>query len=196
MKNKNNKAWLFKISPYWESEIYVNCTALMAFQIASNYESDLYVWNPKKDKFILILSPLGMYYEANNNMIKRNLGKDVEFSSLGYENYTNEIIVKRDDLETIKSLLYSPKRILKVVDKENRENTLSHKINKWFENAKKDYGITGKFKEILSLGNGSIEIIVEEEGKCYGVIVRKSEEYTDDQLYEKWQNEFTFLREY
>lgn len=196
MKNKNNKAWLFKISPYWENEIYVNCTALMAFQIASNYESDLYVWNPKKDKFILILSPLGMYYEANNNMIKKNLGADVEYSSLGYEHYTDEIIVKREDLETIKSLLYIPNRILKVAAKKDMENTLSHKIDKWFENAKKDYGITGKFKEILSLGNGTIEIIVEEEGKCYGVIVRKSEEYTEDQLYEKWQSEFTYLRDY
>lgn len=108
MKNKNNKAWLFKISPYWENDIYVNCTALKAFQIACNYESDLYVWNPKKDKFILILSPLGMYYEANNNMIKKNLGAEVEYCSLGYDYYTNEIIVKREDLETIKSLLYGP----------------------------------------------------------------------------------------
>ena len=106
MKNKNNKAWLFKISPYWEDEVYVNCTALKAFQIASNYESDLYVWNPRKDKFILILSPLGLYYKDNNSMIKKNLGTNIEYSSLGYEDYTDEIIVRHGDLEIIKRLLH------------------------------------------------------------------------------------------
>ena len=108
MKNRNKKAWLFKISPSWEKDVYVNCTALKAFQIACNYESDLYVWNPRKDTFILILSPLGLYYEANNKMIKKNLGTDIEYSSLGYDEYSSEIIVKRENLETIKSLLCRP----------------------------------------------------------------------------------------
>lgn len=89
-KIKFRKQYEFGMDRYWEGDYKFTSDMLSAFQLASNYEADLYL-NGK-----LILSPLGLEYEDNVRLIQKYLGKryanNKSFNLKGYKNpYDKEI---------------------------------------------------------------------------------------------------------
>lgn len=83
----------FTIIEYWSEPKKIKCDRLTAYQLASNYESDLY---DSKGKFLLC--PLGFEYEENKNLIKKNLGRlfvtKKKFNLLGYSNWNDVEVIK------------------------------------------------------------------------------------------------------
>lgn len=64
---------------------------------------------------------------------------------------------------------------------------LKDKINNsWYKNAKIDYGIEGKVKDI-SIDGDTIKVVVEENGKTLTSELPYAGEYTAEQLYNIWQ---------
>lgn len=89
-KIKFRQQYEFGMDRYWEGDYKFTSDMLSAFQLASNYEADLYL-NGK-----LILSPLGLEYSQNVKLIQKYLGKGYVnkkgFNLRGYKNpYDKEI---------------------------------------------------------------------------------------------------------
>ncbi len=59
------------------------------------------------------------------------------------------------------------------------------KISKWYEDAKIDYDINGRFLDAVIDENG-LTIFWEEEGKKYKMNFKWYEQYTVDQMYDIW----------
>jgi len=73
-----NKEYNFRFSEYGINyEFSFTSTPKEAFQLASNYEANLYL----DDK--MVLCPLGSYYEENNALTVEHLG--IELKNLGYK---------------------------------------------------------------------------------------------------------------
>lgn len=77
------KQYNFSMFHYYEGEYKFTSDMLSAFQLASNYEADLYL-NGK-----LILSPLGFEYQENKKLIEKYLSKrfvnEKRFNLMGYK---------------------------------------------------------------------------------------------------------------
>jgi hypothetical protein len=58
----------FGLDRYWEGDYKFSSDLLSAFQLASNYEADLYF------RGRLVFSPLGLSYEENAELVKKYLG--------------------------------------------------------------------------------------------------------------------------
>lgn len=66
---------------------------------------------------------------------------------------------------------------------------LNNKITySWYRNSEIDYGISGKFIDIETIGN-DLKIIWEEMGKRMETIVAWFREYSMEQLYDIWMEE-------
>lgn len=69
---------------------------------------------------------------------------------------------------------------------ENLKNYLNEQItNSWYKNSKIDYGISGKYIDIETIGN-DLKIIWEEMGEPLEMIVPWFAEYTPEQIYNIW----------
>lgn len=83
------KQFEFGLDRYWEGYYKFTSDLLSAFQLAGNYEADLYFNNR------LIFSPLGWEWEENRNAVIKYLGKkfiNKHGFELGYKNpYDKEI---------------------------------------------------------------------------------------------------------
>jgi hypothetical protein len=83
-KIKFNKEYNFTMYRSWEGEYSFKSDMLSAFQLASNYEADLFL-NGK-----YLLSPLGFEWEENQKLVKKYTG--LKWKNLGYKNpYSEEI---------------------------------------------------------------------------------------------------------
>lgn len=73
----------FGLDKYWDGDYKFTSDMLSAFQLASNYEADLYF------KGHLVFSPLGYEWEENAKAIKKHLGKrfvkSKSFNLMGYK---------------------------------------------------------------------------------------------------------------
>lgn len=68
----------------------------------------------------------------------------------------------------------------------NIKNYLNERItNNWYRNAEIDYGITGKFLDVESIGN-NLKIIWEEMGERLEMVVSWFTEYDMEQIYNIW----------
>jgi hypothetical protein len=78
-----SKQYNFCMDKYWEGDYKFTSDMLSAFQLASNYEADLYL-NGR-----LIFSPLGLDWEDNKKLIIKYLGKrfvnEHRFNLMGYK---------------------------------------------------------------------------------------------------------------
>lgn len=69
---------------------------------------------------------------------------------------------------------------------QNIKDYLNEKItNNWYKNAAIDYGITGKFVDVETVGN-DLKIIWEEMGEGLEMIVVWFAEYTPEQIFNIW----------
>jgi hypothetical protein len=66
---------------------------------------------------------------------------------------------------------------------------LSNKITGWYENARIDYGVNGKFLSCKAEGENGIRINWEEEGKEYTMVINWFTEYTTEHLYNIWMEQ-------
>lgn len=66
---------------------------------------------------------------------------------------------------------------------------LSSKITGWYENARIDYGVSGKFLSCKAEGENGIRINWEEEGKEYTMVINWFTEYTTEHLYNIWMEQ-------
>ena len=84
-----NKKEVFEVQRYYEKAKIIKCDRLTAFQLASNYEADL-LQNGR-----YLLSPLGLEWEENNNLIVKHLGKLFKnFKLYGYADWSDVEILK------------------------------------------------------------------------------------------------------
>jgi hypothetical protein len=83
-KIKFNKQYNFTMYRSWEGEYSFTSDMLSAFQLASNYEADLFL-NGR-----YLLSPLGFEWGENNRLVKKYTG--LKWKNLGYKDlYDKEI---------------------------------------------------------------------------------------------------------
>lgn len=69
---------------------------------------------------------------------------------------------------------------------QNIKDYLNEKItNNWYKNTAIDYGITGKFVDVETVGN-DLKIIWEEMGEGLEMIVVWFAEYTPEQIFNIW----------
>lgn len=66
---------------------------------------------------------------------------------------------------------------------------LSNKITGWYENARIDYGVSGKFLSCKAEGENGIRINWEENGKEYTMVINWFTEYTTEHLYNIWMEQ-------
>lgn len=66
---------------------------------------------------------------------------------------------------------------------------LSNKITGWYENARIDYGVNGKFLSCKAEGENGIRINWEENGKEYTMVINWFTEYTTEHLYNIWMEQ-------
>ena len=66
---------------------------------------------------------------------------------------------------------------------------LSSKITGWYENARIDYGVNGKFLSCKAEGENGIRINWEENGKEYTMVINWFTEYTTEHLYNIWMEQ-------
>lgn len=66
---------------------------------------------------------------------------------------------------------------------------LNNKITGWYENARIDYGVSGKFLSCKADGENGIRINWEEEGKEYTMVINWFTEYTTEHLYNIWMEQ-------
>ncbi len=66
---------------------------------------------------------------------------------------------------------------------------LSNKITGWYENARIDYGVNGKFLSCKAEGENGIRINWEENGKEYTMVINWFTEYTIEHLYNIWMEQ-------
>ena len=66
---------------------------------------------------------------------------------------------------------------------------LNNKITGWYENARIDYGVSGKFISCKAEGENGIRINWEEEGKEYTMVINWFTEYTTEHLYNIWMEQ-------
>lgn len=66
---------------------------------------------------------------------------------------------------------------------------LNNKITGWYENARIDYGVSGKFLSCKAEGENGIRINWEEEGKEYTMVINWFTEYTTEHLYNIWMEQ-------
>lgn len=66
---------------------------------------------------------------------------------------------------------------------------LNNKITGWYENARIDYGVSGKFLSCKAEGENGIRINWEEEGKEYTMVINWFTEYTIEHLYNIWMEQ-------
>ena len=66
----------------------------------------------------------------------------------------------------------------------NIKNYLKNKITGWYENAKLDYDVNGKFIDAIITGD-TVKIIWEEEGTRYAMTLNLNG-WTPELLYEIW----------
>lgn len=66
---------------------------------------------------------------------------------------------------------------------------LSNKITGWYENARIDYGVNGKFLSCKAEGKNGIRINWEENGKEYTMVINWFTEYTTEHLYNIWMEQ-------
>lgn len=93
----------------------------------------------------------------------------------------NEDKSKNDtQINTENKIEYTPKE-------QNKIDYLKDKINNsWYKNAKLDYGVNGKVKDI-SINNDKMTIIVDEDGKEMKSTINYVSDYSPEQLYNIWQ---------
>lgn len=92
---------------------------------------------------------------------------------------------------------YLPTAETEEVTEETAENSkvkaaaqyLSNKITGWYENARIDYGVNGKFLSCKAEGENGIRINWEEEGKEYTMVINWFTEYTTEHLYNIWMEQ-------
>lgn len=65
---------------------------------------------------------------------------------------------------------------------------MEKKINRWYENAHIDYDIEGKFINATMIGN-DLEIIWDEMGQKYRMVIYWATEYAADDLYNIWMEQ-------
>ena len=109
--------------------------------------------------------------------------KTAETGKQGTEKATNEkdSVVEKDKVEE--------KSGKETVSKEYQAKAdyLKDKINNsWYKNAKIDYGVDGKVKDITFDGD-KMNITVEENGKTMTSTISYIDDYTPEQLYNIWQ---------
>ena len=68
---------------------------------------------------------------------------------------------------------------------ETLRDYLKHKITNWYRNAKLDYDVNGRFKNIKTCGEHLV-IVWEEEGKEQELEIVYYNDYTLEQLYNIW----------
>lgn len=66
---------------------------------------------------------------------------------------------------------------------------LNNKITGWYENARIDYGVSGKFLSCKAEGENGIRINWEENGKEYTMVINWFTEYTTEHLYNIWMEQ-------
>lgn len=66
---------------------------------------------------------------------------------------------------------------------------LNNKITGWYENARIDYGVSGKFLSCKAEGENGIRINWEENGKEYTMVINWFTEYTIEHLYNIWMEQ-------
>lgn len=66
---------------------------------------------------------------------------------------------------------------------------LNNKITGWYENARIDYGVNGKFLSCKAEGENGIRINWEENGKEYTMVINWFTEYTTEHLYNIWMEQ-------
>lgn len=66
---------------------------------------------------------------------------------------------------------------------------LNNKITGWYENARIDYGVSGKFISCKAEGENGIRINWEENGKEYTMVINWFTEYTIEHLYNIWMEQ-------
>ena len=68
---------------------------------------------------------------------------------------------------------------------ETLKDYLKHKITNWYRNAKLDYDVNGRFKNIKTCGEHLV-VVWEEEGKEQELEILYYNDYTMEQLYNIW----------
>lgn len=92
---------------------------------------------------------------------------------------------------------YLPTAETEEVTEETAENSkvkavaqyLNNKITGWYENARIDYGVSGKFLSCKAEGENGIRINWEENGKEYTMVINWFTEYTIEHLYNIWMEQ-------
>jgi len=78
------------------------------------------------------------------------------------------------------------KKVVKPSKHQLKADYLKDKINNsWYKNAKTDYGVNGKVKDI-SISGDTIKVVVEEDGKTLTSTLSYVGDYTPEQLYDIW----------
>lgn len=68
---------------------------------------------------------------------------------------------------------------------ENIREYLKERINNWYKNSEIDYGVSGKFIDVVTAEN-YLFIIFEEEGQKLKCEICWYQEYNNEQLYNIW----------
>ena len=80
-------------------------------------------------------------------------------------------------------MLLSPKQ--SYLDVSTLRSYLEHKITNWYDNAKRDYSVSGKFKNISSCGE-HLNITWEEVKKTHSLDIAYFNDYSMEQIYNIW----------